>query len=205
MPKKAIEKRIEEIFQMAASYLDVRDNDVHVQISYEFAQRLLKYYPEADEDIVLPAIILHDIGWKAIPEEELLDSFGPKMKNHTNQRLHETEGVKMAEKILSSLKFPPGDIDQIINIIDGHDTRIKALSLNDQLVKDADKLWRFTPIGVEIDHKRFGISLDEYLAYLNTVIEQWMFTHKAKEMAQNALSQAKKDVKFVDFKTHIFC
>ncbi|MBN1848539.1 MAG: HD domain-containing protein [Deltaproteobacteria bacterium] len=192
---KIFKGTINALFQRAAPFLDIRDNDVHVQISYEFAGRLLKCYPGADQEIVLPAIILHDIGWKTIPEEELFNSFGPKMKDNTNQRRHETEGAKMADDILSSLGFPRNKIDQITSIINGHDTRLEALSLNDQLVKDADKLWRFTPTGVDIDHKRFGIKRDEYVAYLDTVIEQWMFTPEAKEMAQEALNQVKEDVK----------
>jgi hypothetical protein len=80
---------------------------------------------------------------------------------------------------------------EILSIIDGHDTRLEALSLNDQLVKDADKLWRFTPVGVDIDHNRFGIPRDNYMTWLDTVIEDWLFTPEAREMALAALAEAK--------------
>ncbi len=80
---------------------------------------------------------------------------------------------------------------EILSIIDGHDTRLEALSLNDQLVKDADKLWRFTPTGVDIDHTRFGIPRDNYMKWLDTVIDGWLFTPEAKEMALAALAEAK--------------
>ena len=93
-PKKDLEKKIHAIFQMAAPYLDIRDNDVHVQMAYDFARRLLKHYPEADEAIVLPAVILHDVGWKTIPEEELVESFGPRMKDNSNQRRHEMSNYR---------------------------------------------------------------------------------------------------------------
>ena len=33
---------------------------------------LESFYPEADEEIVLPAVILHDVGWKMVPEEKQL-------------------------------------------------------------------------------------------------------------------------------------
>jgi HD superfamily phosphodiesterase len=190
-PTKPFEKKIHEIFQMAAPFLDIRHNDVHVQMAYDFAKRLLKDYPEADETIVLPAVILHDVGWKTIPEEEILESFGPRIKDHSNQRRHETEGAKIAVKTLSTLGFPQNNIDEIVKIIDGHDTRREAISLNDQLVKDADKLWRFTPTGVQIDHKRFGLALDQHLAFLDRVVEQWLFTSEAKKMAREALDQVK--------------
>jgi len=42
---------------------------------------LLAHYPEADEEIVLPAILLHDVGWKMVPEEKELNAFGPKPKD----------------------------------------------------------------------------------------------------------------------------
>ena len=181
----------DEIYRKAEPYLDTRQNNVHVSGSYDFAHRLLALYPNADEEIVLPAIVLHDVGWKMVPEEKQLSAFGPKVKDKKTQRIHETEGVKIAEEILSRLNYDKEKILEILSIIDGHDTRLEALSLNDQLVKDADKLWRFTPAGVDIDHTRFGIPRDNYMKWLDTVIDDWLFTPEAKEMALAALAEAK--------------
>ena len=181
----------DEIYRRAAPYLDTRQNDVHVSLSYDFARRLLAFYPKADEEIVLPAIVLHDVGWKMVPEERQLSAFGPKVKDKKTQRIHETEGVKIAEEILTLLNYDKEKILEILSIIDGHDTRLEALSVNDQLVKDADKLWRFTPAGVDIDHARFGIPRDSYMKWLDTVIEDWLFTPEAKKMAHEALADAK--------------
>ena len=183
----------DEIYRKAEPYLDTRRNDVHVSLSYDFARRLLVHYPNADKEIVLPAIVLHDVGWKMVPEEKQLSAFGPKAKDKKTQRIHETEGVKIAEEILTLLHYDSDKILQILSIIDGHDTRLEALSLNDQLVKDADKLWRFTPVGVDIDHTRFGIPRDRYMEWLDTVIEDWLFTPEAREMAHAALADAKCD------------
>lgn len=63
-----------------------------------------------------------------------------------------------------------------MEIIDGHDTREEPLSLNDKLVKDSDKLWRFTPVGCEIDYKRFSFEPNKYLEFLNEKINEWLFT-----------------------------
>ena len=181
----------DEIYRKAEPYLDTRQNDIHVSGSYDFACRLLAHYPNADEEIVLPAIVLHDVGWKMVPEGKQLGAFGPKVKDKKTQRIHETEGVKIAEEILSRLNYDKEKILEILSIIDGHDTRLEALSLNDQLVKDADKLWRFTPAGVDINHTRFGIPRDNYMKWLDTVIDDWLFTPEAKEMALAALAEAK--------------
>jgi hypothetical protein len=182
----------DEIYRKAEPYLDTRQNDVHVSLSYDFARRLLAHYPNAAEEIVLPAIILHDVGWKMVPEEKQLGAFGPKAKDKKTQRVHETEGVKIAEQILTRLNYDKDKIPEILSIIDGHDTRLEALTLNDQLVKDADKLWRFTPAGVDIDHARFGIPRDNYLKWLDTLIDDWLFTPEAKKMAHAALAEAKR-------------
>ena len=189
--KPKLDSVYEEIFKKAAPYLDTRQNDIHVSLSCEFARRLLALYPTAEEDIVLPAIILHDVGWKRVPEKKQLSAFGPRAKDKKTQRMHETEGVKIAKEILTTFEYDKEKIQEILSIIDGHDTRHEALTLNDQLVKDADKLWRFTPAGVDIDHTRFGIARDRYTAWLETVIDEWFFTPEAKEMAMTALAEAK--------------
>ena len=180
-----------EIFKKAEPYLDTRHNDVHTSLSYDFARRLLAHYPDADETIVLPAIVLHDVGWKMVPEEIQLNAFGPKAKDKKTKRIHEKEGVRIAQEILTRLNYDEEKISEILSIIDGHDTRLEALSLNDQLVKDADKLWRFTPAGVDIDHTRFGIARDRYIKWLDTVMADWFFTPEAREMAHAALAEAK--------------
>jgi HD superfamily phosphodiesterase len=181
----------DRIYDRARPYLDTRKNDVHISISYTFAQQLLKYYPDADEDIVLPAVILHDVGWKAVPEEKQSDAFGPNVKDTETRRLHEIEGAKIAGEILHSVNYDELKIAEITAIIDGHDSRKETLSLNDALVKDADKFWRFTPIGVEIDHTRFGIDRNIYITYLDGIIEQWFLTPTAGDMAHKALDETR--------------
>ena len=58
--------RYDAVWREAEPYMRARKNDVHIPLSYDFARRLLGVYPEADEDIVSLAIILHDIGWWSI-------------------------------------------------------------------------------------------------------------------------------------------
>jgi hypothetical protein len=181
----------DKIYKQAEPYLDTRQNKVHTSLSYDFAHRLLAHYPDADEEIVLPAIILHDVGWKIVPEDKQLNAFGPNAKDKKTKRIHEKEGVRIAREILARLHYDEEKKLEILTIIDGHDTRPEALSLNDQLVKDADKLWRFTPAGVDIDHTRFGIARDDYISWLDTVMADWFFTPEAKRLAHAALTEAK--------------
>lgn len=181
------------IYEKAKPYFDTRCNDIHVKLSYDFTKKLLEHYPQADEDIVLPAILLHDVGWKMVPEDEQAGAFGPVVKKNDVQRYHELEGVKIAGQILKELDYPEDKINEILHIIDGHDTRLKAFSLNDRIVKDADKLWRFTTTGVNIDSSRFGIERRSYINYLEDRIEDWFFTSAAQEMAKEALAIARSE------------
>ncbi len=188
-----MEGKYGEIFEGAAPYLSTRKNDVHTLVAYEFACRLLALYPDADEDIVLPAILLHDVGWKMVSEEKQLEAFGPNMKDKESRRLHEVEGVRIAKEILESLSFDPVKIQEILKIIDGHDSRKEAISLNDKLVKDADKLWRFSPVGMDINIKMFRMYKNKLSDRLLLKIDEWFFLPESKEMARLALTESKKE------------
>jgi hypothetical protein len=49
----------------------VRDNDAHTLYAFGLARALLDAHPEADAAVVLPAIMLHDIGWSQVPASEV--------------------------------------------------------------------------------------------------------------------------------------
>ena len=80
-------------------------------------------------------------------------------------------------------------MEPILKIIDGHDSRSESLSLNDRIVKDADKLRRYTKSGLEIDAERFGETLEEGLGRLRSNIGKWFFTHTARKFAEKEISK----------------
>lgn len=59
------------IWGLAAPYLKIHDNDVHTLYAYGLANALLALHPEADPEVVLPAILRHDKGWSRAPEDEV--------------------------------------------------------------------------------------------------------------------------------------
>lgn len=178
----------EEILALARPYLDTRENELHTSIACAMAQRLLERYPDADAAIVLPAVILHDVGWKMVPEEQQLTAFGPNMSNDALRRLHEVEGARIACEILARAAYDPAKTEAVARIIDGHDSRETALSLDDSLVKDADKLWRFCAAGVEVDHRRFATSREAHLLWLEGQIDAWLITREARAIAREQLA-----------------
>ena len=181
-----------EILRLTEPYLNTRRNDVHVEISTRFAYQLLAI-EGGDENIVIPAVILHDVGWKKIPPELHLKAFGPKATMPEINRLHELEGVKIAGGILAKVDYDIEKITQILEIIDGHDSRKTSISLEDSIVKDADKLWRFTKKGFAIDNERFEESRVEGLNRLNNYLPIWFFTGTARKLAEEELHKRERE------------
>ncbi len=181
-----------QIYQLVQPYLNTRYNDVHTEMSMQLAYQLLKA-EGGRESIVIPAIILHDVGWQKVPAALHLKAFGPKSTSPEINRTHEQEGVKIARKILVKVNYDKEKIAEILKIIDGHDSRKESISLNDSLVKDADKLWRFTQTGFDIDNKRFEETVAEGLNRLRKYLPRWFFTHTANQIAQEELQQRERE------------
>ena len=185
--------KFETIWQLARPFLDTRHNEVHSQISTQLAFELLRR-EGGDEAIVIPAIMLHDVGWKAVPTELHLKAFGPRVTRPELNRLHEEEGVKIAQSILETISYPHEQTKHILKIIEGHDSRQTAISISDMVVKDADKLWRYTRSGFNIDVNRFGETCQEAMVRLRKNLDSWFFTKTAIKMAQVKLKSRIEEV-----------
>lgn len=96
-----------EVWQLAVEHLHVRSNDAHTAYSYGLAAALCDLHPEADRDVVLPAIILHDTGWSRVPEGEVLEAIRPGGGRHDLVIWHEKEGAAIATDVLSRLGRDP--------------------------------------------------------------------------------------------------
>ena len=156
-----------DVWAAARPYMRARKNDVHIPLSFGYASRLVESTPGADPDVVLLGILLHDIGWAVVDQEAIYrDAFGPGMMESDVRIAHEKEGARLARGILGSLGYADAVVEEVAGIIDGHDTRREALSLNDSLVKDADRLWRFCVTGVALASEWWSLTPAEYVALL---------------------------------------
>jgi HD superfamily phosphodiesterase len=187
-----MKKIFEEMWQAALPYLDTRMNTLHTEIAIGFAYKLIEK-EGGQEDVVIPAVILHDVGWKEIREDLQLKFFGPNRVSPDSYRKHELAGAKIAKAILDKLEYDAERTEEIIEIIDGHDSRTEALSLNDKIVKDADKLWRYSEEGFHTDIKRFEETFAERLDQLRANIDRWFFTPSAKQFAREQLADRIRD------------
>jgi len=181
-----------KIREQAKPFLRTRKNVIHTQIALRYALKLLKE-ERGDDKIVIPGVLLHDVGWKMIPEPLQLTAFGPNPSNPKLTRLHEREGARIAKSILEKLHYPSQKIEEICQIIKGHDSRKKPISWNDRIVKDADKLWRYSRKGMAIDLDRFHIPRRDYLIFLEASIEHWFLTSTGIRLAKKEILLRKKD------------
>jgi len=110
---------------------------------------------------------------------------------------HEKEGARLARAILEPLGYAEPLIDEVAAIIDGHDTRRRALSHNDELVKDSDRLWRFSVTGVSVACDWFALTPREYAERLVKQFEHF-FTPVAAEIARAELDATRLALRIED-------
>jgi HD domain len=184
---------IERIYALAEPYWQTRSNEIHVPEAYALAQRLLELIPEADPEVVLPAILLHDVGYARAPEQDHLKGLAgsPAGWEPDITRRHEVEGARLAGEILGLVGYDPGRTRRIQEIVDGHDSRPEALDLDDAVVKDADKLWRYTESGVRISHRWVQRTPEEFLDWLGSKLDVWFFTDAARALAAELLARSR--------------
>jgi len=168
-----------------------RSNDIHLPISVAYAERLCDAYPEADALLVRVTTLLHDTGWARVDETKIIsEGFGGDWRKADIRFEHERHGCDIAREVLPPLGYDEAFVERVTAIIDGHDTRQVSHSLEDSLVRDADRLWRFTATGIALASGWFGLSPAEYARRLRSEIIPELLTDAAVQMAEAELARA---------------
>lgn len=182
-----------QVWELAAPHLRVRSNDAHTLYSYELARALVDLVPGADPEVVLPAVLLHDTGWSRVPEEDVLEAIAPGGGRPDLVRRHEVEGAAIAREVLEQLGRDPGVVERVVAIVDGHDSRPHATSTDDAVVKDADKLWRLTPHGVDTVMDWFGLARGEAHLLIGSRVHAHLLTDAGRTVARGLAAVARTD------------
>tara|TARA_Y100000310_G_C20132929_1_gene556692 strand:+ start:44 stop:496 length:453 start_codon:yes stop_codon:yes gene_type:complete len=150
-----MERIYEEIWKETLEMQDLRQDEGHAKTVTDFAINLCKKL-NGNEKIVIPAAILHDIGYYGMDNQLLLDFMGCKLGDEEIKRIkkeHMINGAKLAEKILIKVNYPKEFIVKIVQIVRNHDSSLICSSVEEKIVRDADKLWRFSNVGFFLDIK----------------------------------------------------
>jgi len=173
-----------------------RSNDIHLPISLAYAERLVAAYPEADAELVRVTILLHDTGWGRVDESRIIsEGFGGDWRKADIRFQHEQQGCEIAREVLPGLGYGDEFIDAVCAIIDGHDTRPEARSLEDALVRDADRLWRFDHAGIALASGWFGLDPAAYSDRLRAEIIPELLSEAAIAMANADLDRSQSLLK----------
>lgn len=168
-----------------------RSNDIHLPISLAYAERLVAAHPEAHALLVRVTILLHDTGWGRVDESKIIsEGFAGDWRKADIRFQHEQRGCEIAREVLPGLGYEEEFVDAVCAIIEGHDTRPKALSLEDALVRDADRLWRFDHAGIALASGWFGLDPAAYSDRLRAEIVPELLTEAAIAMANADLDRS---------------
>lgn len=168
-----------------------RANDLHLPMVVSYVERLCRAYPAADAELVLVTTLLHDTGWAHVDESRIIsEGFAGDWRKAAIRYEHEVQGCEVARRVLPGLGYDAPFVDRVCEIIDGHDTRPVAFSLEDALVRDADRLWRFDGVGIAMASSWFGMTPAEYAGRLHVEIIPELITQAALEIATADLKRS---------------
>ena len=188
----ALADDLDPIWKAVVTETRTRGNDIHLPISLAYAERLCDAFPEADRLLVRVAIQLHDIGWGRVDEDRILaEGFSGDWRKAAIRYEHERQGCLVAREVLPPLGYAEDFVEQVCAIIDGHDTRAEAYSLEDALVRDADRLWRFDHAGIALASGWFRMDPATYTDRLEAEIIPELITAPAIAMATAELNRSR--------------
>lgn len=181
------------VYVAARPWLQIRNNDLHARISCRFAMEILKR-EGGNPDVVLPGVLLHDVGWHAVGEDRLQGAYGPHATDAALVRFHEMEGAIIAGRVLLSCAWSPALTEEICRIISRHDTGVTCGTLEEAIVRDADKCYRATRVAFLYFPEQVGMSQQGWYDWLTDGFCHWMFTAGGRELAEECLEATRHDL-----------
>jgi len=180
----------EEIWELAVPYLEkgtMKDFVLHTKNVVK-SMELLIGGEGGDPHILIPAAILHDVGWSKIPQQMQTNS--DLEKKREAQRLHLIYAEDIIKKILDQIGFGQDQISKIVDIVKAHkfcDPKEK----DKQMLIDADNLSDTFKDQFESDVKAYKSTPKQVYEYRtgNTY-----YSKTANEIAKKNMKELKKEL-----------
>jgi HD superfamily phosphodiesterase len=164
----------------------------HTLRAIEFGKALLRE-EKGDPEVVITALVLHDIGWSRVPFDDFVQAPPEKKKETLSLKEHMVQSAVLAREILGPLYFPKDKKELVLKIIAVHDLPEVIQDLPEPeavLVMEADRLDRFGEKSLNRYRKMFGENyLREGRRFLLEGSKTWFRTSTAKRLVQEFLAK----------------
>jgi HD superfamily phosphodiesterase len=168
------------------------DDWEHTLRAVEYGKVLLRE-EEGDPEVVLSALVLHDVGWSRVDFNDFVKAPPEKKKETRSLKEHMVQGAVLAREILEGVDFPKGKKELVLKIIAVHDLPEVIHSLPEPeavLVMEADRLDRYGVESLGRYRKMFGEKyLEEGRSFLVEGSKSWFRTPTARRMVKEMLAR----------------
>lgn len=188
---KAIENSIKDIVKPLLE--KGRNGDWgHTLRVVEYGRYLLQH-EEGEEEIVIPTLYLHDIGWSSVSFDDFREASPGRKSKAMSLSLHMKHGAVLARRILKDLGYDPRKINTIIAIIAIHDEPDKVFAMENPsatLIVEADRMDRYGPESIKRFTTMFGKNYlmgdqwEQAATHLREGLELWFRTKTGKVLAE---------------------
>lgn len=182
----------EDIYKLALPYLRKgRMKDIVHTRTVIKAMELLLEKEKGDREILIPAAILHDIGWSKVPKELKRSKRGMTDEDKTKAlKLHLKYAPEIIEEILTKAGCKKKNIERIIGVVVAHKFQ-EPKELDKKLLIDADTMSDAFSEQFYVDCKEFGKAPKETYDYRKG---NKFYTKTASEIFKREIGKRRKEI-----------
>lgn len=147
--------------------------------------------------VLIPAIMLHDIGWSAIGENKNTEWDDRELRTR-----HMEVGAQIAQRILQAVAYPPALIQSIVHLVAHHDDQYLGTNPEtptEMLHRDADACFILTSISFWKDFAVKGGDLPP-AEFLEMKVKKWgtRYTRTAQIITNREIEARKSEIDGAD-------
>jgi len=165
-----------------------KDFVVHTKAVVEAMEALIEG-EGGDDSVLIPAAMLHDVGWSQVPSA--LQTTKDKKEDELALEMHIAKAPQVAGRVLRECGFSQVKIERIIRIIIAHKSNPPKSEKEKQMLIDADALSDTFKKPFYADCKAYGTTPQQNLEFRS---KNEYYTKTAKEISRRNLLERKKEI-----------